>query len=110
VRAAKATGGVAVDGCVVAAVVELPGTYDAAVLLDPDRRPAGVEAWHPYHNIVRVSPDGVLRWRAELLPQETTAKCWLGLQVDGSLRATTYSWECELDPESGRIISSEFTK
>jgi hypothetical protein len=99
-----------VDGCVVAAVVELPGTDDTVVLLDPDRRPDGVEAWHPYHNIVRVNPDGVLRWRAELLPQETTAKCWLGLRFDGSLRATTYSWKCELDPESGPIVSSKFTK
>ena len=37
-------------------------------------------------------------------------KCWLGLHFDGSLRATTYSWECELDPDSGRIVSIEFTK
>jgi hypothetical protein len=99
-----------VDGGVVASAVELPGADDTVVLLDPDRRPYGVEAWHPFRNVIRVGPDGGVRWRPELLPQETAAKCWTELRFDGSLRVFTYSYECELDPESGRIISTEFTK
>jgi hypothetical protein len=81
-----------------------------AVLLDPDRRPDGLEVWHPFHNVLRVGPAGELLWRAELPRHETTAKCWLGLTLDDSLRAVTYSYECELDPDSGRILSTTFTK
>ena len=98
------------DGGIVAASVRLPGSDDEVVLLDPDRRPDGIEAWHPFPHIVRVGPDGQVRWRAELLPHETTAKCWTGLSMDGTLRATTYSWACELDTDTGQIVSRIFTK
>ena len=33
----------------------LPGTQDGVIVLDPMDRPDGVEAWHPYENVVRVS-------------------------------------------------------
>lgn len=99
-----------VDGGVVAASVRVPASDDEIVLLDPDQRPEGVEAWHPFHNILRLGSAGDVLWRAELLPSETTAKCWTGVSFDDALRATTYSWVCELDPDSGRIVSSMFVK
>jgi hypothetical protein len=80
------------------------------VLLDPDHRPAGVEPWHPNPNLFRVAADGSVRWTAELLPNEHSAKCWTGVHYDGSLVAFTYSWECELDAETGRILVARFTK
>ncbi len=92
------------------ASVSIPGTDDSVVLLDPERRPDGVLPWHPFPNVVRVTPEGKVVWRAELVPGETTAKCWLGIESDMSLRAWTYSYDCGLDPETGRIINTTFTK
>jgi hypothetical protein len=99
-----------VDGGEVVATVGLPGTDDVVVLLDPERRPEGVLPWHPFHNIVRITPSGDINWRAELVPGETTAKCSHRVEFDGALRAWTYSYVCELDASTGRIIESTFTK
>jgi hypothetical protein len=90
--------------------VPIPGSSDVVVLLDPEVRPAGVEKWHPYHNLLRVAPDGTIRWTAELVPNEHAAKCWTGVSYDGSLVAFTYSWECDLDAATGRILEARFTK
>lgn len=95
----------------VVTTLELPGTTDVVILLDPDQRPGDVLPWHPFQNIVRIASDGTVIWRSELVPGETTAKCWDAVDwVDGRLRATTYSYTCELDPASGRIVDSVFTK
>lgn len=94
----------------VAAEVRLPATDDTIVLLDPDQRPDGVLPWHPFHNVLRITPEGEVRWRAELLSEETAVKAWLGLDFDGALRVWTWSYNCELDPESGRIVRKTFTK
>ncbi len=84
---------------------------DAIVLLSGERRPPGVLAWHPFPNVVRLDSSGSEVWRSELVPSETAAKCWLGIDWDGSrLRAWTYSWSCELDPVTGRILASRFDK
>lgn len=99
-----------IEGGVVAFAVGVPGAPDEVVLLDPSRRPEGIESWHPFHNVLRVGPEGEVRWRAELVPQETAAKCWTGLDFDGRLRATTYSYECVLDVDTGAILSTEFVK
>lgn len=99
-----------VDGGVVRSSVDLPDTDDVIVLLDPERRPDGVLPWHPFPNILRVAASGEIKWRSELIPQETTAKCWMGVSFDGSLRAWTYSYDAELDPETGRLLTSRFTK
>ncbi len=88
----------------------VPGTNDVVVLLDPERRPDGVLAWHPFRNILRVTPSDEVVWRAELVPGETTAKCWHGVKFDGILQAWTYSSNCEPDPATGRIIDTTFTK
>ena len=66
--------------------------------------------WHPFHNVVRMRADGEVCWRAALVSAEPAAKCWLGVSYDGALRAWTYSWECELDLASGRIVAATFTK
>jgi hypothetical protein len=99
-----------IDGGVVVASVPLPDTDDVVVLLDPERRPDGVLPWHPFHNVLRVSPSGEIGWRAELVPGETTAKCWHAIRFGGVLRASTYSFDCVLDPDTGRIVESTFTK
>jgi len=99
-----------IDGGVVMATVMLPNTDDVVVLLDPDHRPDGVLPWHPFNNVLRVSPSGQIVWRAELLSAETTAKCWHGVEFEGGLRARTYSYECMLDSETGRIVDSTFMK
>ncbi|MDX1450555.1 MAG: hypothetical protein R3246_16020 [Acidimicrobiia bacterium] len=49
-------------------------------------------------------------WRAELIPGETTAKCWMGVRYDGMLRAWTYSWQAVIDIETGRIVEAIFIK
>lgn len=99
-----------IDGCIVETIVRLPDTADTVVLLDPDHRPKGVLPWHPFPNVLRITPAGIVKWRAELLANETTAKCWVDLSYDGSLRVGTFSFRCQLDSETGRIISTVFDK
>lgn len=99
-----------IEGGVVAATVPLPGTDDVVVLLDPEQRPDEVMQWHPFRNVLRVDPSGQIVWHAGLMRSETAAKCWLGVEFDGALRAWTYSYECVLDPVTGRIVDSTFTK
>ena len=89
----------------------VPDSDDAIVLLSGERRPPGVLAWHPFPNVVRLAPSGAEVWRSELVPGETAAKCWHRIDWDGSrLLAWTYSWTCELDPVTGRILASRFDK
>jgi hypothetical protein len=46
-----------------------------------------------------------------LAPDETAAKCWLRVEwIDGALRTWTYSYNCELDPDTGQVIRATFTK
>jgi hypothetical protein len=99
-----------IDGGVVIAEVSIPGTEDTVVLLDPERRPEGVLPWHPFHNLLRVDSDDNVVWRAELSMNETTAKCWMGMRFDDVLRAWTYSYDCDIDPDSGGILETRFTK
>ena len=99
-----------IDGGVVIAEVAVPGSTDSIVLLDPEQRPAGVLAWHPFANVLRVTSTGEVVWRCALLPHETTAKCWLSMDWTESLRVSTYSYNCELDPMTGAIAHTEFTK
>lgn len=92
---------------------ELPirGSEDVIVLLDPERRPEGVEAWHPFANIMRLSGGGEVLWRCALLPQETAWQCYLSVEWEGDkLIAYAPSYKVTLDPGSGAIIDSVFTK
>ena len=101
----------AVGAGVVVTILALPDTNDAIVLLDPDQRPPGIERWHPFHNIVRVTPTGDVCWRSELLPHETTMKSYYRVAWrERTLVALTSSYECELDADSGRLLNSRFIK
>jgi hypothetical protein len=99
------------DNGVIQTQLSLPNSDDTIVLLDPDQRPTGIEDWHPFHNLVRVAPSGDIRWRAELVPQETAWKCYYAATWRGeSLIAYAPSYECQLDPESGHLLAALFTK
>lgn len=91
--------------------LQVPGSEDIIVLLDPDDRPTGVEAWHPFPNIMRLGHGGEVQWRCALLPQETAWKCYLAVEWQGKqLIARAPSYRVTLDPMTGAIIDSEFTK
>ena len=99
-----------VDGGFVLKRVGLPDTEDSVVLLDPDRRPEGVLPWHPFANLLRVTPGGEVVWRAEPLAGDDW-KCWVGVASDDrTLRAWGSAHVCVIDVESGSIVSSSFTK
>ncbi|MGD0638131.1 MAG: hypothetical protein ABSA72_08860 [Nitrososphaerales archaeon] len=89
----------------------VPGSEEVIVLLDPEDRPVGVEAWHPFPNVMRLSSGGEVLWRCALLPQETAWKCYLAVEWQGDkLIAKAPSYRVTLDPMSGAIIDSEFVK
>lgn len=99
----------AIQGSTVLVVIKVED--GAIVLLDPDDRPAGVEKWHPFPNILRIRTDGSVVWRSELIEHETTAKCWLALdEEDGQIVARTYSYQATLDPGTGKLRQVVFTK
>jgi hypothetical protein len=98
-------------GARVSTVLPVVDSGDAVLLLHCDHRPVGVEDWHPFFNLIRVAPDGTIRWRAELVPQETVWKCYLQVEWrDGRLGALAASYECTIDPATGRLIEAVFTK
>ena len=100
-----------VDDGVVKRVLEIPGSDDAVVLLDPETRPQGILRWHPFPNVMRIGTDGDVCWHAELIPNETAWKCWIDVGWDGDvLRAFTASYWSQLDPSTGRIIETTFVK
>jgi len=99
------------DEGVVMRELPVPGSEDVIVLLDPKHRPEGVESWHPFANIMRIGRSGEVLWRCALLPQETAWKCYLGVEWQGDeLIAQAPSYRVTLDPTSGTIIGSVFTK
>ena len=87
----------------------MSGSDDAIVLLDPDQRPEGVLPWHPFFNLLRVAANGEVVWRAPMV--ERSVKSWVSVSYeDDKLFASAWSWSCELDPATGRIIDKVFTK
>ncbi len=93
---------------VVAKLLPVEGSQDAIVLLDPDVRPAGVLEWHPFFNLMRLSPEGKVVWRSEFMPGDTW-KVFLDVEwQEEVLRASAASYNCTLDPETGRIIETTF--
>jgi hypothetical protein len=91
-------------------VFSLPRTPDGVVLLDWMDRPPGIEAGHPYQNVLRIRADGSIVWRAEL-PSGETVKSFTATSWDeGKLIAQAWSHRCVLDPETGHILETTFTK
>ena len=90
------------DGGLVLRVLAVPGSEDRITLLDCDARPVNVEPWHPFPNILRLSPEGVVKWRCSLWPQETAWKCYLSVAWDSErLVAEAPSYQVTLDASSG---------
>lgn len=99
------------DGAKVITVLPMGGSDDAIVLLDCEHRPVGVEKWHPSPNVVRLGPDGEIRWRAELVQAETAWKCYLRVEWIGErLRALAPSYDCTIDANAGQLVEAVFTK
>jgi hypothetical protein len=85
---------------------------DAIVMLagvDAPRDPFGKpKAWA---NLIRVQPTGTVVWRAHPI-ENSGGDCWVGYSLRvGGLQASTWSgYSCELDLQTGRILSKSFTK
>lgn len=90
-------------------VAALPGSNDCVAVLDWMDRPPGFEAWHPFANLVRASPTGEVVWAAD--PPKDDLKSWTAVSIhDGTVVARAWSHRCVLDPDTGRIVGTEFTK
>ncbi|MDZ7734573.1 MAG: hypothetical protein U5R31_17150 [Acidimicrobiia bacterium] len=89
--------------------VKVPGSDNRILCLDWSDRPEGVEEWHPYDNVLRVTPGGAIVWRATA--PSGGWKCFVGVSVaDGVLRAFTSDGFVELGWEDGRAGEFTFTK
>jgi hypothetical protein len=55
------------DGGRVTTALAIGGSDDGIVLLDCEARPITIESWHPYPNVLRLSPSGEVVWRCGLL-------------------------------------------
>jgi len=101
------------DGHPPVSVSLLPGSDDAVVLLDVESGPrnplGGLKKWP---NLVRVRADGTVVWRASAGQNSGEGDWWVAVDVKGDiLQANTWSChQCHLDPESGSVLSSVFTK
>ncbi len=64
-----------------------------------------------FHNLVAYDFDNNLIWEAEL-PTDSDADCYTDAEVeDDTLSAFSFSgYRCMIDVETGRILSSSFTK
>jgi hypothetical protein len=70
----------------------------------------GVEAWHPYQSLLRSGPDGSIIWREELPSGETLNGFTATRREDGKLIAQGWPRQCVLEPETGHISQTTFTK
>ena len=101
------------DGHPAVSAVALPGTDDAVVLLSAQsgpRNPLGkLKGWP---NLVRIRPDGTVVWRVAPGQRPSDRDWWVSVDIeDDTLYANSWScYRCRLDPESGSVMSSVFTK
>lgn len=96
-------------GSRVLSVAALPGTDDCVAVVDWTDWPPGVEAWHPFANLVRASPTGDVVWAAD--PPEDDLKGWTSVAIhEGTVVANAWSHRCVVDPDTGRILDTEYTK
>lgn len=94
------------DGREVLEVIgRVPGV-GVLVLLDPG------EGYAPINNLVLVDDEGSVRWRADL-PSSTGGESYVSAEIStsGGLSASSWSgYRVELDPHSGRILSTDWVK
>lgn len=87
-------------------VLPVVGSVDAIVLLNPDACMTG-----PFRNLLRVSADGSVSWRAALPDSREADKYvavrWLGTQLVAN---TWNAYSVCIDPIDGQILDSLFTK
>ena len=85
-------------------VLNIPGTDETIVLLEPSEGPKVVQ------NLIRVSPDGKVVWRAELPGSEPDSYTEIQLQGNGVVANTWTGYRRLINIESGKIISEVFVK
>ncbi|MFW2332883.1 hypothetical protein [Ilumatobacter sp.] len=98
-----------VVGSSVELLFPVPGADDAVLLLDPEVRPDGVLAHHPFPNLVRVTPHGEIVWRVGPHGSDTW-KSFVGATYSGALVAWGSAHRYTVDPVSGRIVEAQFVK
>ena len=94
------------EGYPVKEAVALEGTDDCIVLY-----PYMSSQQRVFGNLVRCRCDGSVVWRAEL-PETSTLDAYVAVQLGNEgLTANTWSgWLVTLDSNTGRILSTRFTK
>ena len=102
---------ISIDGRVVQLQHQIIDAFEqedlVVVLFDPN---AYLEKFGQFPNLVALGRDGELRWTAEL-PTNTSGDRYYKLASNIPLVACSiYSWECEIDPSTGRIRAREFYK
>ena len=93
------------DGFPAKAVLPLPGSDDAVVLLDHMAGPKN------FANLIRLAPDGRVLWRLAP-PEGSTNDAYVDLRWRGDqLLANSWSgYLVRIDAASGQMTSSEFVK
>ena len=77
------------------------------VLYDSD---SYTKKWGQFPNLIALDPDGKQLWTAEL-PTTQSQECYYQVKRTNPLIACTWtSWECEIDIETGRVLSRTFLK
>jgi hypothetical protein len=97
------------DGRDAVDVVALPGTNDAVVLLkwptDHHAKTSSIETWT---NLVRITSDGGIVWRAGGLDIEDR---WTSVRwADGLFASTWTGFAVTLDADTGELVSRTFSK
>ena len=90
-------------------MLEVTGTNDAIVLLNPDACRVG-----PFRNLLRLSADGSVDWRAELPDTRDNNDAYVAVRWAGARFLLANTWTCHavnIDAESGRLFgTASFTK
>lgn len=77
------------------------------VLFDPDSRPS---KFGEFANLVAFDRRRRLAWRAELLTTNSADRYYQIRSAEPLIADSSCSYECQLDPRSGRIVAKEFYK
>jgi hypothetical protein len=65
--------------------------------------------WGQFHNLCGVNVEGKVMWKAEL--PDSSAGCFDRITLeDEKLHAYASTYDCIIDPATGKIMSSEFYK
>jgi|HubBroStandDraft_1064217.scaffolds.fasta_scaffold04103_8 hypothetical protein len=77
------------------------------VLFDPD---SPAEDFRPFHNLIAVDPSGQQKWEAEL-PTSSPGDRYYRISSKNPLTVySAQSYDCVIDPSTGRIVTKTFTK